>query len=145
MEFTDRQTAHILAALRACQGQDLSHMPHFDDVEPLSDAEVDALAEQINSVRESKGWHTVVGIVQQTAWEGDLRDASFVEQVTAKSAFEAANAAKKKVARTRAAIPEGMSERAAKKEVRRLAGDIVVLAVFEGQLADLCNPAEDNP
>ena len=145
MEFTDRQTAHILAALRACQDQDLSHMPHFDEVKPLSDAEVDALAEQINGVRETKGRYTVVGIVQKTAWEGDLRDASFVEQVTAKSALEAANAAKRKAARSRAVIPQGMSERAARKEVRRLARDIVVLAVFEGQLADLCNPAEVNP
>jgi len=145
MEFTDRQTAHILAALRSCQGHDLSHMPHFDEVEPLSDAEIDALADQINCGEATAGCYTVVGMFRQTACEGDLRDASFVEPIQAKGPREAVKIVRMKAARNRAAIPQGMGERAAKKEVKRLASDIVVLAVFEGQLSDLYNPAWGNP
>ena len=48
----DRELAHVLAALRQCQeDQDgnLLGMPHFADIEPLGDADLDDLCESINT------------------------------------------------------------------------------------------------
>ena len=51
-KFDDRETAHILAALRHCQRStvNINGMEQFDGVEggPLSDDEVDSLCERIN-------------------------------------------------------------------------------------------------
>jgi len=48
MHFTERQIAHILAALRTCQAQGINREWHFDETKPLSDAEVDILCQRIN-------------------------------------------------------------------------------------------------
>ena len=49
MQLTKRQTAHILAALRWSQGEDLSGMPHFDEkMMPLTEEEIDELCEKLN-------------------------------------------------------------------------------------------------
>lgn len=48
MYLTERQTAHVLAALRRCQNEDLSGMPHFDEAAPLTVEEIDDLCEKLN-------------------------------------------------------------------------------------------------
>jgi hypothetical protein len=52
-KFTDREIATILAALRHWQatvsdGERISFPHFFEDIEPLSDVEIDALCEVIN-------------------------------------------------------------------------------------------------
>jgi hypothetical protein len=49
--LSDRELATVLAALRLAQ-QDragLESMPHFEDVEPLSNEEIDELCERLNT------------------------------------------------------------------------------------------------
>ena len=48
MIFTPREIAHLLATLRTCQTQGINREWHFDETEPLSDAEVDTLCQRIN-------------------------------------------------------------------------------------------------
>ena len=50
IEFTTRQTAHILAALRYVQypQHDISTMEHFEDETPLTNEEIDDLCEEIS-------------------------------------------------------------------------------------------------
>ena len=54
IELTDREVAHLLAALRNWQTDSLNEdlaeafAGHFEDHEPLSDDEIDALCERLN-------------------------------------------------------------------------------------------------
>jgi len=48
MNLNKREIAHILAALRIAQKQDLNGMAHFEEIEPLTLEEVDALCEKVN-------------------------------------------------------------------------------------------------
>jgi hypothetical protein len=48
MNLTNRQTAHVLAALRRCQSEDLSGMPHFEETSPLPATDIDDLCEKLN-------------------------------------------------------------------------------------------------
>ena len=54
--LNERELAHVLAALRRCQGGPprvvLEDSPHYEELEPLSDQEVDELCERINCTPE---------------------------------------------------------------------------------------------
>jgi hypothetical protein len=49
-KLNDRELATVLAALRTAQEDRpiFEQMPHFEDVEPLDDDEIDALCEELN-------------------------------------------------------------------------------------------------
>ena len=154
MHFTERQIAHVLAALRLSQGKDLSAMPHFDAAgPPLNDAEIDQLCENINcgKGREPQADsglpkpYTVVGLFPQCDWDGSVRDASFVEFVEATSPHEAAKSARIVVARNRLVYEEQMQEDELLKEAEKQGFQIETLAVFEGHLEDLYDPQDHTP
>jgi len=65
MNLTQRQAAYVLAALRRCQNEDLSGMPHFEEGAPLTEEEIDDLCEELNL---PDGDETA-----NTAGEGDTR------------------------------------------------------------------------
>ena len=149
MRFTERQIAHILAALRLSQGAHLSAMPHFDAAgPPLSDAEIDSLCEEINcseghESQEDNGLlkpYTVVGLFPQCDWDGSVRDASFVEFVEATSPHEAAKSARILAARNRLVFEEKMPEDELLKEAEKHGFQIETLAVCEGHTPDLYDP-----
>jgi len=154
MHFTERQIAHVLAALRLSQKVDLSAMPHFDSVgPPLNDAEIDELCEDINCGRgpdleaDSSRLkpYTVVGLFPQSDWDGSVRDASFVEFVEATSPHEAAKSARILAARNRLVFEEKMPEDELLKEAEKQGFQIETLAVFEGHLEDLYDPQDHTP
>jgi len=154
MHFTERQIAHVLAALRLSQGKDLSAMPHFDAAgPPLNDAEIDELCEDINCGRgpdlEADSGHlklyTVVGLFPQCDWDGSVRDASFVEFVEATSPHEAAKRARIVAARNRLVFEEKLPEDELLKEAEKLGFQIETLAVFEGHIPDLYDPEGASP
>ena len=134
MELSERETAHILAALRYAQrpGNDLSGMEHFAEVKPLSEAEVDALAEKLNLGEEKLMKYTVIGLYPDTQWDGCLRDATFVQHVKASTPLQAASSARSWAAQSLAASESTINHE-----------DIEILAVFPGQLMDVWEPGVD--
>ena len=147
MKMTERQLAHVLAALRFCQSKDLSHMWHFDETTPLTDAEVDDLCEAINcggddapnpeqTSGELKAF-TVVGLFPDSEWDSSMWDASFVEHVTAQSPALAAQAASVEATRKRLIGKNANDGVATDEEIQEMAGNIEVLAVFGGRIMDL--------
>jgi hypothetical protein len=149
MHFTERQIAHVLAALRLSQGKDLSAMPHFDAAgPPLNDAEIDDLCEEINCGKGHESQadsgllkpYTVVGLFPQCDWDGSVRDASFVEFVEATSPHEAAKSARIHAARNRLVFEAEMPEDELLKEAEKQGFQIETLAVFEGHIPDLYDP-----
>ena len=147
MKMTERQLAHVLAALRFCQSKDLSHMWHFDETTPLTDAEVDDLCEAINcggddapnpeqTSGELKAF-TVVGLFPDSEWDSSMWDASFVEHVTAQSPALAAQAACVEATRKRLIGKDVNDGVATDEEIQEMAGNIEVLAVFGGRIMDL--------
>jgi hypothetical protein len=151
MRFTERQIAHILAALRLSQGADLSEMPHFDSVgPPLNDAEIDELCEDINCGKGHESQadsgqlkpYTVVGLFPQCDWDGSVRDASYVEFVEGTSPHEAAKSARIVAARNRLVFEEKMPEDELLKEAEKHSFQIETLAVFEGHIPDLYDPQD---
>jgi len=156
MNFTERETAHVLAALRHCAKMDLTLLGHFDGVVggQLSEEEVDDLAERFNfdsadsaprsksmSRAESDGKprkYTVVGIHTNVDWEGGLHGASFVWHVHAKSPSEAAEKARCAAATGRVDDSDGAE---ATEETKEYAEGIAIIAVFEGyHLMDAYDP-----
>ncbi|MFC1601260.1 hypothetical protein ACFL34_02825 [Candidatus Sumerlaeota bacterium] len=79
MNFTKRETAHILAALRLSQQDDISHMPHFEDgEEPLNDKQLDELCQRINIDAATGRPYTVVGLWPDADLTGtNLQGAAF--------------------------------------------------------------------
>ena len=140
MNLTPQQLAHVLAALRFCQGKDLRHMPQFDDVEPLSAEETDLLCEQLNMESTGESMFTVVGLFPDSDWGDGLYAASFVEHVNAKRPIEAAQTARFEAARKRVQAKGGSDEITIKKETAEFASNILVLAAFRGEHADLYDP-----
>jgi len=154
MHFTERQIAHILAALRLSQGKDLSAMPHFDEAgPPLNDSEIDLLCEQINCGKDHASQaggsipkpYTVVGLFPQCDWDGSVRDASSVEFVEATSPHEAAKSARIVAARNRLVFEEKLPEDELLKEAEKQGFQIETLAVFEGHIPDLYDPEGASP
>lgn len=141
MEFTKRQLAFVLAALRTCQTMDLSGMPHFDEETPLSPQEIDDLCETLNT--SATGTFTVVGLLPDSEWDGSMRDATFIEQVEAQKPSEAAQTAQVVTARLRIAATDGRDEDEVNQEIEEYASTIEILAVFPGTLPDLYDPSED--
>ena len=138
MEFTTRQIAHILAALRLTQGVDISHMPHFEEkTAPLSDAEISGLCERISCDTPDEQGYTVVGLHLDSIEDGDVHDASFCDFVTADTPLDAAQKARLQAAKNR--LPTAAQRDS--DEIARLADDIAILAVFAGQHSDLYDPA----
>ena len=149
MHFTERQIAHILAALRLSQKVDLSGMPHFDEAgPPLNDSEIDLLCEELNcgkdhELRADSGQlkpYTVVGLFPQCDWDGSVRDASFVEFVEATSPHVAARSARILAARNRLVYEETLPEDELLKEAEKQGFQIETLAVFEGHIPDIYDP-----
>ena len=139
MEFTTRQIAHILAALRLTQGVDISHMPHFEETEPLTDAEVNSLCEEISCGSADEQTYTVVGIHLDSIEDG-THDASFCDFVVADTPLDAAQKARLQAAQNR--LPTtGESDANADEKIAAIADDIAILAVFAGQHSDLYDPA----
>jgi hypothetical protein len=154
MHFTEKQIAHVLAALRLSHGKDLSAMPHFDATgPPLNDAEIDELCEDINcgkghELQADSGLlkpYTVVGLFPQCDWDGSVRDASFVEFVEATSPYEAARSARILAARNRLVYEQELPENEFLKEAEKQGFQIETLAVFEGHIPDLYDPEGASP
>ena len=153
MQFTPRESAHILAALRTCQERGINKEWHFDETEPLNDSEIDLLCEEINCGRGSELQvnsgrlkpYTVVGLLPQRDWDGSVRDASFVEFVEATSPHEAAKSARILAARNRLVFEETLPEEELLKEAEKQGFQIETLAVFEGHLQDLFDPEGPSP
>lgn len=153
MQLTEQQTAHILAALRHCQGKDLRGMPHFDVTIPLSDAEVDALCERLNLAEntepddsERKGGlqsYTVVGLFPDSDWDSSMRDASFVLFVHAATPNSATASARLQAAQKRAEEWDEQDAETLQEEIADFASRSEVLAVLEGHLPDLYDPQGD--
>jgi len=140
MEFTTRQIAHILAALRLTQGVDISHMPHFEEAKPLTDAEVSSLCEEISCGPPDEPSYTVVGIHLNSIEDGNAHNASFCDFVTADTPLDAAQKARLQAAQNR--LPTtGESDANADEKIAAIADDIAILAVFAGQHSDLYDPA----
>ena len=163
MNFTERETAHMLAALRHCAKMDITPHGHFGGVEggQLTEDEVDDLAERINfggASQPSLSSHdtqsplpvagnnkepekyTVVGIHTNTDWEGGLHGASFVWHVVADSPNAAAVKAKCEAALGRAQENDNDNIEMAEK-ADEYARDIEIISVFEGHhLIDMHDP-----
>ena len=72
--------------------------------------------------------YTVIGLAPDSHWDGEMRDATFVEFMAAKTPTVAAHAARKQFAPEYDCEPD----------------DIAILAVFEGRHADRYEPLLDN-
>jgi len=144
MRLTPRQNAHVLAALRYCQGKDLGGMPHFDGLKPLDDDETNVLCEQINRNASSPSGFTVVGLYPDTDWDGSMQGATFVEWVDAPSPIEAARMARHRMARIRLSGSDEPADADLEKEVPEAAGDFEVLCVFKGRHEDLYEAWRDD-
>lgn len=158
MQFTPRETAHILAALRTCQLRGINKDWHFDGTEPLSDSDVDLLCERLNvsepdeatdapdarlaTNSESNPDHafTVVGLYPDSEWDSSMHDSSFVEHVSAKTPIEAAKKARTQMAKNRLSSPGSLEDATMKAEVVEFAENIEILAVFNGFLNDEYDP-----
>jgi len=140
MNLSLQQIAHVLAALRSSQGKDLRHMPQFEEAEPLSDAEIDQLCEQLNLDSTSEPRFTVVGLFPDSDWDGGMYDASFIDHVQADSPIEAAKAARLQAARSRVVPNDENDEDETSKQVAELADNILVLAVFSDCHKDEYDP-----
>jgi hypothetical protein len=141
MEFTTRQIAHILAALRLTQGEDISHMPHFEEnTAPLSDVEISSLCEQISCGTPDEPSYTVVGLHLDSIEDGDVHDAGFCDFVVADTPLDAAKKARLLAAKNR--LPTtGESDANADEKIARIANNIAILAVFAGHTPDLYDPS----
>ena len=146
MEFTPRETAHILAALRHCAKADITQFGHFDGVErgQLSEAKVDALAERINMEEQTDGHYTVVGIMPDSDWDSCMRDATFVDFVEADNVLAAAQAARLQVAWRRLVFENEEDEAANSKRVEEYASTIEIVGIFVGHMPDLYDPGSEN-
>jgi len=138
MEFTPRQLAHVLAALRYCQDKDLCHLPHFDGTNPLAPGEVDFLCETLNA--EQANVFTVVGLYLDSEWGEHVRESTFVERVAAKTPAKAAATARKRMASVPMASVEGRRRDESSGEIENHSSRIEVIAVFQGMLRDLYDP-----
>lgn len=148
MEFTPRELTHILAALRTCQQRGLNKDWHFDETEPLSDPETDSLCERLNAPDLDTGTDkefTVVGLYPDSEWNSSMRDASFVEHVRARTPAGAADQARRKTARSYLSSQGNTDEDVPESGVSEMAGNIEILAVFEGALQDLHDPESASP
>ena len=132
MQFNERETAHILAALRISDHLEIGGMSHFVGVEggPLTSDEIDDLAERINldEVKQGLRPYTVIGLRLDALDACDYREATFIWHV-------------------RAASPETAAERAV-IEADAIGAETAILAVFEGlYLNDVyaLNPAPNLP
>jgi len=145
MEFTPQETAHILAALRFAQGHRITHLGHFDgeDFTQLSDAQMDALAERINSDGPDDGHYTVVGLFPDSDWDSSMWDASFVEWVEAGTPLAAAQAARVEAARKRLIPDDPEDEAAVNRAAEEFAPNTAILAVFPGWLGDQYDPLKE--
>lgn len=142
MDLTERETAHVLACLRHCQGLDLSRMEHFEGLAPLADKEVDALCERLNEDGLAAAHYTVLCFLPERHWYGSMRDASRVDWVEAETPLAAAEMARRQAASL--LLPESDQDPTSQaEEVTRLVEDIEILGVFEGCLSDLYDPAAD--
>ena len=147
MEFTDRETAHILAALRFSQlpGNDIRNMEHFEEAgSPLTEKEVNGLCERWNCEVESENCYTVVGIWPDSELRGrDLQAASFVEHVEAESPAEAIRKGRLQAARRRIAFAAEDTEEALDEAAAEFADEIPIIACFPGHLMDLYQSGRD--
>ena len=145
MDLTPQQVAHILAALRLTQGQRIGHMPHFEEegLGPLSDRQVNTLCEKIGTSEPGDGHYTVVGLLPDSDWDSCMRDASFVDFVETGGVLEAAKKARVQVAWRRLIFEDEEDKAAIVKRVEEYVPMIEILAVFQGHIADLYDPAQE--
>jgi hypothetical protein len=147
MELTDRQVAHILAALRFSQlpEHDITEMPHFDGARPLNDDGVDYLCEAISCGGPVPARYTVVGLYPDYMWDGDMHNGSFVVFVEAENHIEAAQAARVMVARSRILADGEEEDEDTAGEIEEIVSGLAVLAIFPGHFMDEYDPQDEPP